>query len=326
MELLRIIAMFLVMMIHTTQTIHYPEFDGKAVSSVEFSFVSLLRSVSFIAVNVFVLLSGWYGIRFSVKGLFRLVYQVVFFSLLCYAVSVSLKIQSFSIKSLLLEGFMIGLDTYWFVQSYLLLFVLSPILNSFCENVDRKLFRNLLVTYIVIMVYGGWMTQALSGEIEGGLSVVFFIGLYLLARYMRLYSPKFTTQPIRLDLTIFLFLTTIITIISIASHGGTLLMSNVFTYTRPLIMASSAFLLLAFSKFHFQSKCVNFIASSCFAVYLLHEHVSICKPLYRLTVKTLYGNENPHITNWIDVLLFMLIVYAVAIMIDKARLFIYSIK
>lgn len=83
MELLRIIAMFLVMIIHITQTIHYPEFDGKEISSVDFGFVSLLRSISFIAVNVFGLLSGWYGMRFTIKGLFRLVYQVAFFSLLC---------------------------------------------------------------------------------------------------------------------------------------------------------------------------------------------------------------------------------------------------
>lgn len=326
MELLRIIAMFLVMMIHTTQTIHYPEFDGKEISSVEFGFVSLLRSISFIAVNVFVLLSGWYGIRFTIKGLFRLVYQVAFFSLLCYAVSVVTKAQPFSPKSLLLEGFLIGQNTYWFVQSYVLLFVLSPILNNFCENVERNTFRSVLVTYLAIMVYGGWLTQAMSGEIEGGLSVVFFIGLYLLARYMRIYSPQFTTLTLPKDIFIFLLLTAVIAVIAVATHGGTLLMGNVYTYTCPLIVASSVFLLLAFSKMQFQSKCVNFIASSCFAVYLLHEHVSICKPLYRLTVRTLYNNENPYLTNWIDVVLFMLIIYVVAIIIDKIRLFIFSIR
>lgn len=326
MELLRIIAMFLVMMIHTTQTIHYPGFDGKTVPFIEFGFVSLLRSVSFIAVNVFVLLSGWYGIRFTIKGLTRFIYQVAFFSLLCYTISVVMKTQPFSPKSLLLEGFMFGIDTYWFVQSYVLLFVLSPILNSFCENTDRKMFRNILVTYMAIMVYGGWLTQTMSGEIEGGLSVVFFIGLYLIARYMRLYSPRFTTLNHKKDIFIFLLLTSITAVIAVATHGGTLLMANVYTYTCPLIIASSVFLLLAFSKIHFQSKCINYLASICFAVYLLHEHVSICKPLYRSTVRTLYYSENPYITNWIDVILFMLIVYFVAIIIDKIRLFIYSIK
>lgn len=324
MELLRIIAMFLVMMIHTTQTIHYPEFDGKEVTQAEFLFVSFLRAISFVAVNVFVLLSGWFSIKYSLKGLLKLLYQVLFFSILCYGFSILCGIQTFSIRQLLLEGFLVGIDNYWFVQSYVVLFLLSPLLNSFCDNADKRTFKKVLSTYFCVIFAGAWMTQSLSGEFEAGLSTVFFIGLYILARYIRIYTPSFANKTLRFDALIFLSISALITIIALLTQGGSFVISNIFTYTCPLIVVSSVYLLLAFSKMKFQSKLINTIASSCFAVYLLHEHVSICNPLYRAMIRDLYYAETPYTYKWLDVVVFMLIVYIAAVFIDKIRYLSYK--
>lgn len=325
MELLRIIAMFFVMLIHTIQTLHYPTFDGSYISNFEFCVISMMRAISSVAVNVFVLLSGWYGIKYSNKGLFRLSYQILVFSILCYCISVLSGVQSFSLKTLLLDGFLFGQNCYWFVQSYLLLYILSPILNTFCQHSDRKQFRNLLFLYFLIIILCSWFTLIFSNEIKAGLSFCFFVGLYLLSRYVKIYNPKITNYSFKVYILLFFIISTFITAIAIFTKGGTIGMCNVFTYTSPFIIINSLILLLAFSKIHIKSSVtINFIASSSFAVYLLHEHISVCKPLYRSTIRQLYYNTENHFVGWMYILLFMICVYMAAILIDKIRIFIYK--
>lgn len=325
MELLRIILMLFVMFIHTIQALHYPTFDGNDISNFEFCIVSIMRAISSVAVNVFVMLSGWYGIRFSKMGLFRLSYQILAFSILCYFISVLAGVQHFSLQSLLLDGFLLGQNCYWFVQSYLLLYILSPILNTFCKHSDRKQFRNLLLLYFLIIILCSWFTLTFSGEIKAGLSFSFFIALYLLSRYVKIYSPKITYYSCKVYLLMFFGGSCFIAAIAVFTNGGIIGMSNVFTYTSPLIIINSLFLLLAFSKMHIKSSVtINFIASSSFAVYLMHEHISVCKPLYRSTLRELYYNTETHLVGWLYILLFMICVYLVAIFLDKIRIFIYK--
>ena len=174
------------------------------------------------------------------------------------------------IRELLLEVFVVGIDYNWFVQSYVVLFLLSPLLNSFCDNADKRTFKKVLSTYFCVIFAGAWMTQSLSGEFEAGLSTVFFIGLYILARYIRIYTPSFANRALRFDALIFLSISALITIIALLTHGGSFVISNIFTYTCPMIVVSSVYLLLAFSKMKIQSKLINTIASNSFAVYMLH--------------------------------------------------------
>lgn len=35
----------------------------------------------------------------------------------------------------------------WFIKAYLLLYIISPVLNAFVENVSRRTLRNVLVAY-----------------------------------------------------------------------------------------------------------------------------------------------------------------------------------
>jgi surface polysaccharide O-acyltransferase-like enzyme len=90
-ELLRIIVMFMVMCIHTTLAIRYPEMES--ATSTEYFVVGAIKAFSLVAVNVFVMISGWFGIKFSFSGLYSFIFQVLLFTLLCYAISILFSIQ-----------------------------------------------------------------------------------------------------------------------------------------------------------------------------------------------------------------------------------------
>ena len=69
-ELLRIIAMFMVLILHADfGALGQPD----KAEIMNFPFAATLRVIlemaSIVAVNVFVLISGWFGIRHSIKGI-----------------------------------------------------------------------------------------------------------------------------------------------------------------------------------------------------------------------------------------------------------------
>ncbi len=81
-------------------------------------------------------------------------------------------------------------------------------------------------------------------------------------------------------------------------------------------MSSIAFL-LAFSKMKFSNNTVNWIASSCFAVYLLHMNKFVA-PLYLHLLNSLYQNNSfAHYCLYAFVI--SIGVFSVSILIDKIR-------
>lgn len=84
-ELLRIVAMFMVMMLHVNfLALGKPTMD-EANSATIPTFVRIMFEVMSVGcVDLFVLISGWFGIKANRKSLLAFVFQVVF---ICYGVS-----------------------------------------------------------------------------------------------------------------------------------------------------------------------------------------------------------------------------------------------
>ena len=88
MELLRIIAMLLVMIVHANfralPVPTYEEANNEILSSI-LSFFT--ESFSIICVNLFILLSGWYGIKLKIERLVEFIFQVGFFSIVGFIIN-----------------------------------------------------------------------------------------------------------------------------------------------------------------------------------------------------------------------------------------------
>ena len=84
MELLRLTAMLLVMIVHASyRALPKPTPEGIAEDPVSLFLQIAVESFSVVGVNVFVMLSGWYGIRLRWSRLLELLFQVAFFAILC---------------------------------------------------------------------------------------------------------------------------------------------------------------------------------------------------------------------------------------------------
>lgn len=189
-ECLRIVAMIMVVLVHCNYYSLTPVTGNDVHNAPVSSFVRILaEQLCFICVNVFVLISGWFGLKPTIKGGAAIIFQVIFWGALILIIGIILNVP-LEIKSIL-QVFYFG-AAYWFIPAYLLLYILSPVLNQFINNSSSKTIFATLLSFFVFEFAFGWEID--FAKFDGGLTTISFIGLYLLARYVRLYSNKLTSS------------------------------------------------------------------------------------------------------------------------------------
>ncbi len=145
-ELLRIISIFLILVVHADFLIlGTPTFEELQISPTSTIARVFFEMISIICVDVFVIISGWFGIRASLKGLCKLLFQVMFILTVIYVCTLITKQSTFSIWGIL--GIFMLDDYFWFVKAYIILFILSPIINAFANNASKKSIAIILIAF-----------------------------------------------------------------------------------------------------------------------------------------------------------------------------------
>lgn len=312
-EVLRIIAMFLVLMVHANyMSIHAPtaeEISNHLLSSIT---RAALESISLLGVNIFVMISGWFSINATVKGLSGLLFQVFYFGIGILLFLSLIGQGQFSLgciyQILLLH------KSGWFVMSYLILYLLAPVLNKFSEYASKKEFTTMLVTYFAMLIIWGCLDW--SEEIGMGYSALSMVGIYLLARYARKHIDiKFGG---RLFFACWI-LNTVLYLIVLKYNIPIVVKS----YDNPLVILGAFGLFYYFRNRNINtSKTINYIARSTFAVYLLHIYpdvlywfCGVCNELY---------TTSSGMVCLIKMAAFLLGIYALSIIFDAPRRLLWS--
>ena len=167
-----------------------------------------------------------------------------------------------------------------------------------------------------------WIFYALI-DFNGGNSCLSFIGLYLLARYIKIYSPSFSAKSAKHDVLLYCMFTVFSATASYClASNGIFLQDRFYMYNSPFVILQALFFLLFFSKLKIKySASINFVAISCLAVYLFQ-----CSPfmsLYGENIGRWFIEENTlHFVLYVSLMIFM--VYFMAILLDKGRLFMWN--
>lgn len=213
------------------------------------------------------------------------------------------------------------MQDYWFARAYLVLYIFSPLLNTFVEKTDKKQLSFFLITFYCIQTLHGFITE--STWFFYGNSPLSFMGLYLLARYMRLYPSKITRMSKRFDLLAYVGLTLLTTVLSMITvyckHGGW----SFYAYSSPIVILAAVYFFLFFTKISFKSKFINWVALSSFSVYLLNGNSFISQPFYIKTIVSWYISDTSVVFLFHTASL-IAIFFVSAIIIDKLRLALWN--
>ena len=326
LELLRLVSMFFILALHIN---FYGLGEPSALDFNEAPLGNILRvfleSLTIVGVNCFILISGWFGIRPKTKRVAELLFQCVFFCCLLYGAGLLFGIP-FSRRAALKNLFLAG-QLNWFIKSYLVLYILSPLMESFINTTSKRTFATVIISFFVFQSFYGWLFPV-AEFFKNGYSAVSFMGLYLLARYVRTYHPRMTEMRPIADFTAYSFLSIITTCMFILTRvRGIPVLSAVdwFAYCSPIVIASSLFIFLFFAKLQFQSVSVDALARSSYAVYLFHVHPCVFRPLLIPFVKHAF-TPPPH-ASAISILLvtvILMVVFSLSILFDQLRIVVWK--
>ena len=216
-----------------------------------------------------------------------------------------------------MSSFLFYKNAYWFVWAYLVLYIMAPMLNAFVEKSDKLTLKRFLLLFFIVQTIASIFTNV--GFYKAGYDPLSFIGLYLLARYFKIYKENKGKY-------IYLFIFALCSLLNTLAcfippflgKSNGLMNSIAFMYTNPLNIIGALSLLLFFTKLDFKSKAVNYIATSCFAVYLLHMHFCV-SDYYINTAKELYDTFSG-ITYFAAIIALFVAVFIVSILLDRIRI------
>ncbi len=314
-EALRLLCMLMVLNLHS----FYGDSHGGGI----FQAIDFFReSTSICAVDCFVLISGYFGIKWKIKSFYNLVFQVIFYSIGVYLVAVLLGFISWDVKEFALRFACLFASSWGFVVSYIILYFSSPLLNLFAEKSTlRDLFIYIITIFIAINFISlpehSFFTYALiyligrllhrinvseltfnAGRAYWTVTTLLFVFVYALL-YKGLHITSFTT----------------ITKLPVGVIG--------YAYSSPLVILQAVFLFICFAKMKFHSKFVNWCASSSFAIFLIHMHPSIKEIGYYSFSRSLYNL--PLLHHIIILISLIASVFFLSIFIDKFRIYISSL-
>lgn len=306
-EFCRIVSILLVMLVHTT----------KMSLGVEMSLGAfMLEGFTIIGVNVFILITGYFAATPKKKSLANLAFICLFWVIIKVLCCLWFD-QPVTYRNL----FFIT-SSNWFITSYIGLLFFAPILNLFCNTVDKKTIWRMVISLLFIEIWFDLLppTPVVSLGTQRGYSVFAFIVLYLMARALRLYGlPEYFKK-----ISPFVYLGCSLMLGFMAyvlkQHGFVRLNDLLFAYNNPIVILSSVAFLLMFEKMNIQSKVINYIAKSTLAC--LFGHVAIMF-LYKKQFLFLYNNMTgiQMVGYWA---LSVLIVFCASIAIDQIRLLLYK--
>lgn len=289
-ELLRIVAMLMVVAMHYL-------IKGNVASSMaeDGSGVNLLawfvESACIVAVNVYVLISGYFLVtaEWKISRLLQLVLQIMCYSigvpLLCLCMGIG-DISQWSVYDWGVAIFPLQMEHYWFATAYIVLYLLVPVLSAAVQKMDKKQLQITIFILILLFSVGKSVIPILIPTDRYGYDFGWFICLFLIAAYIRLYGIQFLNNKRK---ALVLYMVMVVIIFAYSAGLGwltrsfglplTYAMDMVHCYNHILVLGASVALFcgvryLRITNGNF-SKIVCAVAPYTFGVYLLHENIAI---------------------------------------------------
>ena len=320
-DILRLAAMLMVTMLHITghglQETQMEPFSGT------YWIALFLNAFSLVAVNCFVLISGYFlsAQTISTKKLAALwlqvwTYSVMVYVILCLIPGVDVQFRLSTLVECLCP---LLSNQYWFFTCYFLLYLIAPILNKLAQSWDQKEYRNALA--VLLIVFSLIPSVNIWGDSFGtnrGYSLIWFAILYLIAAYLRKFDFRSPVHPAVVYLIPCAALCILQAVVSLFNPDiGSVqeLLDNQCSYNGPLVLCASIGLFVWARSAppktgKGSAKIITTMASLSFGIYLLHDHGSIRTVLWNdwVCLKDTTANSGAFLFRIILVLIILFVV------------------
>lgn len=278
-ELLRIVCMIMIVILHFNK--YGLVLENVVPNTIDFYILNFLEYFCVIAVNAYVLITGYFMInkKIKIKKIIDFELELLFYTIFIYLALLLSNQISFNFKDMIKMFIPTLTGSYWFMSAYILLYIFIPYLNKFSENIPKKDYGHLLTLLTILLtLFASFLPIKSIININNGYSLIWFIYLYLLGGYIKLHSLRFLKQLKKYQLAFFYILNVIIML-------GIFVIYNKFidhesymmflAYNSPLILLNSLIIFYFFKNIKIKNKYANIISNlsnKTLAIYLVHLH------------------------------------------------------
>lgn len=334
-ELMRIISMLFIVLYHIL--VH-----GKILEHATGSmslFLVFIESLILVHVNSFVLVSGYFQCKGKLKlgKAIKINNMTWFYKVVMMLVLVATSLIAKPDIIIRLHTYLpIDYGTYWFINSYLILYLISPILNKIINSSSKKNLQKVILTLFIIISVLSTVTRDVFYNTLTGRSLCTFILLYFIGAYIRNYpiSDSYFMKPFSNNAKRLIYFSTYLfaAIMStfcwlgytylhplgaFANEVGSILSFNHVSYASPIVIIQSIGYFLYFSTLNFKNKFINKVSSSTLAVYLISENIFLREMIYDKIGLTKITNIT--ISLILEILIATIVIFIICTLIEILR-------
>src|SRR5574344_1242071 len=273
-ELLRILSILMIVLMHGVGCAMNSNNEVNKISFV------LINAFCNMGVTVFVVISGYFGIRFKVSSAVRLWLLLCIYSVIINSYKVYSGNACLSVDLIVKTITSISSNAWWFITCYAVTFCLSPFLNMIiCHLSQRRASSLLAVLVLFFVIFPTFLHHSITNDYGKGLPN--FILAYLIGQYIHKYKlPNFFVANSGL---IFFLCGIVIFLVNFCTKNLLL-----FSKDNNLFIIVGAISLFVWTTKHsFRSKSINYIAGYAFPLYLMNSVLlTVVVPTYKIYVNS----------------------------------------
>ena len=285
-ELLRILAMLMIV------TLHYLD-KGRVLSDLKQPMgvwghsVWFVEALCILAVNVYVLISGYLGYKnefrlYKVTGFIKKVWFYSVFLTIIALMAGLWKWESFGMYGAIDALLPLSTNRYWFATSFFVLMLLMPLLNKGIAQLEQKQFRILILIAVLFFSVTKTFIPYQFPHDNAGYDVMWFVVLYLTGAYFGKYGFNILNSVGKALICVLLSVgciwgvRTAAHILYLKTGKAESFLYSAYDYNSLWVYAGAIGVLALFSLVNIKegtvAAVIRKVAVASFGVYLIHEH------------------------------------------------------
>ena len=286
LDLLKIVCIIFVIILHYNNGDMGGLLSNTLPGTLNYFIARFSEVLTIIACNMFVLISGYFlcnNNKIKIRKIVDIVLLLLFYGIVIYVISIFTGLTIFNKETLKLM--FITIDARWFIDVYILLYLLHPYLNKIISNISKK--QHTILILIFIFFFSVWSSILKPHGIlnlntfvsDGGYGITNFVMLYFIGTYIRLYYDNKKINKLILFI-LYIFLSLLGTFVYYSFPSA-------INYNFIINVINSIIVFLIFKNIQItKGKIISKYAECSLAVYIIHENLFIVSYIYRNIFKS----------------------------------------
>ena len=326
-ELLKIFAIFVIVINHTVQSLTNEAYNipnngfvidiSRATTNIQCILLQIFRHFGVLGNSVFFICSAWFLLKsknWNKKKWLFMVIEIWVVSIVIFIITYIILHRNISIGIIISSLFPTTFGNNWYMTCYLLFYPIHPILNSIVNMMNqRQLFRSTLVMVFLYVFMNfincSWFFSS---------AIILWITIYFAIAYMQKYLMSFVDN-IRENIILFIIgvigFIGIILITDICGLYSQVLSDKVMRWVNncnPFLLAMSIAMFNIARNIHFKNRFINYISKLSLLIYIIHENIILrtyFRPAMWNYVYKRFGYSD--VIQWVFIISFIIFIFGI---------------